>query len=104
MGIVDNNGLQIDGACSEVMCVDPISDKFKSFGWDVMDIDGHDLSAITDALDRASTGRGRPTAVIARTIKGKGCSIFEGKAEYHGTPPSAEEREVALREIAASHK
>ncbi|MBI5694465.1 MAG: transketolase [Nitrospirae bacterium] len=97
--IVDNNGLQIDGACSEVMCVDPISDKFKAFGWDVIDIDGHDIAAIVDALDRAGTGRGRPTAIVAKTIKGKGCSLFEGKVEYHGTPPSDEELKVALEEI-----
>jgi len=96
--IVDNNGLQIDGACAEVMCVDPIPDKFASFGWDVIEIDGHDMAAIIDALERAEH-RGRPTAIVAKTIKGKGCTLFEGKVEYHGTPPSAEEREVAIREI-----
>jgi len=97
--IVDNNGLQIDGACKDVMCVDPIADKFKAFGWDTIEIDGHDMTAIIDALDRATTKRDRPTAIVARTIKGKGCSIFEGKAEYHGTAPSDEELKVALQEI-----
>jgi len=97
--IVDNNGLQIDGACKDVMCVDPIGEKFGAFGWDVIEIDGHDMSAILDALDRATTDRGRPTAIVARTIKGKGCTLFEGKAEYHGTPPSDSDLKVALEEL-----
>jgi transketolase len=100
--VVDNNGLQIDGACADVMCVDPIGDKFRAFGWDVAEIDGHDMAAIVDALDRASTHRGRPTAIIARTIKGKGCSLFEGKVEFHGTTPSDEELKTALSEISGS--
>ncbi|HEX9860034.1 MAG TPA: thiamine pyrophosphate-dependent enzyme, partial [Nitrospirota bacterium] len=97
--IVDNNGLQIDGKCSEVMCVDPISDKFKAFGWNVMDIDGHDMAAIIDALDRAELHTDAPTAIVARTIKGKGCSLFEGKVEYHGAAPNDDELKVALEEI-----
>ena len=97
--VVDNNGLQIDGRCSDVMCVDPIADKFSAFGWDVMEIDGHSMAEITDALDRADTKRGRPTAIVARTVKGKGCSLFEGKVEFHGAAPSAEELAVALKEI-----
>lgn len=97
--IIDNNGLQIDGACSEVMCVDPIADKFAAFGWDTISIDGHDMGEIIDALDRAEAHKGKPTAIVARTIKGKGCSLFEGKVEYHGTPPSDEELAVALKEI-----
>jgi transketolase len=97
--IIDNNGLQIDGACSEVMCVDPISDKFAAFGWDTINIDGHDMGEIIDALDRAEHHKGRPTAIVARTIKGKGCSLFEGKVEYHGTPPSNDELTIALKEI-----
>ena len=97
--IIDHNGLQIDGPTAKVMNVDPISDKFRAFGWDVIEIDGHDMFQVTDALDRATTRRGRPTVIVAKTIKGKGCSIFEGKAEYHGTPPSDEELKVALTEI-----
>jgi len=97
--IVDNNGLQIDGRCSDVMCVDPISDKFRSFGWDVIDIDGHDMAAIIDALDRAGSHKLGPTAIVARTIKGKGCTLFEGKVEYHGTPPSDEELKIAVEQI-----
>ena len=97
--IIDNNGLQIDGACSDVMCVDSIPDKFASFGWDTMSIDGHNMEEIIDALDRAEGHKGRPTVIVARTIKGKGCSLFEGKVEYHGTPPSDKELEVALKEL-----
>lgn len=97
--IVDNNGLQIDGKTSDVMCVDPIPDKFRAFGWDVYEIDGHDIEAIIDTLDRASHHKGRPTVIVAKTIKGKGCTLFEGKVEYHGTPPSDEELKVALAEI-----
>lgn len=97
--LIDNNGLQIDGACAEVMCVDPIPDKFRAFGWDVMEIDGHDMAEIADALERAGQHKGRPTAIVARTIKGKGCTLFEGKVEYHGAAPSAEELEVAIKEI-----
>ncbi len=97
--IIDNNGLQIDGACSEVMCVDSIADKFSSFGWDTISIDGHNMEEIIDALDRAEAHKGRPTAIVARTIKGKGCSLFEGKVEYHGTPPSDEELAIALKEL-----
>jgi len=97
--VVDNNGLQIDGAVKDVMCVDPIPDKFSSFGWDVISIDGHDMAEVVDALERAALHKGRPTAIVAKTIKGKGCSLFEGKVEYHGTPPSDEELKVALEEI-----
>lgn len=100
--IVDNNGLQIDGKCSEVMCVDPISDKFKAFGWNVIDIDGHDIAAIIDALDRAELHTDAPTAIVARTIKGKGCSLFEGKVEFHGTAPSDHELKVAIEEFTKS--
>ena len=101
--IVDNNGLQIDGAIKDVMGVEPISDKFRAFGWDVMEIDGHDMAAVVDALDRATTKRELPTAIIAHTIKGKGCTLFEGKVEFHGTAPSDEELKVALAEIGGSH-
>jgi transketolase len=100
--IVDNNGLQIDGRCSDVMCVDPISDKFRSFGWDVIDIDGHDMTAIIDALDRAESHKLGPTAIVARTIKGKGCTLFEGKVEYHGTPPSDEELKIAVEQFSTA--
>lgn len=98
--IVDNNGLQIDGHCCDVMNVEPITDKWRGFGWHVMDIDGHRMEQILDALDEAERVKGRPTVIVARTVKGKGVSFFEGKAEYHGMAPTHEELERALRELA----
>ncbi len=97
--LVDNNGLQIDGPVAKVMGVEPITDKFRSFGWEVLDIDGHDMAKITAALDKAETVKGRPTAVVCRTVKGKGSKVFEGKVEFHGTTPSKEQLETALKEL-----
>lgn len=97
--IVDNNGLQIDGRCCDVMKIEPITEKWKAFGWNVFDIDGHNMDQIVRALDEAETVKGRPTVIVARTIKGKGVSFFEGKAEYHGLAPTKEELERALKEL-----
>jgi transketolase len=97
--IIDNNGLQIDGPVAKVMGVEPITDKWRAFGWDVMDIDGHDMAQIVSALDRAETVKGRPTSIVCRTVKGKGSKVFEGKVEFHGTAPSKEELETALKEL-----
>lgn len=97
--IVDNNGLQIDGFCCDVMKIEPITEKWKAFGWHVMDIDGHAMEQIVDALDEAERVKGRPSVIVARTVKGKGVSFFEGKAEYHGIAPTKEERERALEEL-----
>ncbi len=97
--LIDNNGLQIDGPVAKVMGVEPITDKWRAFGWDVMDIDGHDMAQITTALDKAETVKGKPTALVCRTVKGKGSTCFEGKVEFHGTTPSKEELEIALKEL-----
>ncbi|HUO76880.1 MAG TPA: transketolase [Thermodesulfovibrionales bacterium] len=97
--IVDNNGLQIDGFCCDVMKIEPITEKWKAFGWHVMDIDGHAMEQIVDALDEAERVKGRPSVIVARTVKGKGVSFFEGKAEYHGIAPTREERDRALEEL-----
>ncbi len=97
--IVDNNGLQIDGFCCDVMKIEPITDKWKAFGWNVLDIDGHNMEQLVDALDEAERVKGKPTAIVARTVKGKGVSFFEGKAEYHGLAPTREEQEKALKEL-----
>jgi transketolase len=102
--IVDNNGLQIDGAVRDVMGVEPLADKWRSFGWNVIEADGHDFGSLLSAFDRAEEVKGRPTMVIAGTVKGKGVSIFEGKAKYHGVPPSDEEMAVALKELGADIK
>jgi len=97
--IVDNNGLQIDGFCCDVMSIEPVTEKWAGFGWNVIDIDGHNLEQITGALDDAEKAKGRPTVIVARTVKGKGVSFFEGKAEYHGLAPTREELERALKEL-----
>jgi transketolase len=94
--MVDANGLQIDGEVEKVMNVAPIADKFRAFGWFALEIDGHDMSAIINALDRAETVKGQPTVLVARTVKGKGVSFFENKASYHGVAPSDEELPRAL--------
>jgi transketolase len=97
--IIDNNGLQIDGHCCDVMCVEPIVNKWAAFGWHVLDINGHDMEAIVGALNEAETLKGKPTMIVARTVKGKGVSFFEGKVEYHGLAPTHEELEKALKEL-----
>jgi transketolase len=97
--IIDNNGLQIDGHCHEVMYIEPIVKKWEAFGWHVIDIDGHDMEAVVRALDEAETIKDKPSMIVARTIKGKGVSFFEGKVEYHGMAPTPEELEKALKEL-----
>lgn len=97
--IIDNNELQIDGYCCDVMCIEPIVEKWESFGWHVIDINGHDMKTIIYALDKAETIKGKPTIIVARTVKGKGVSFFEGKAQYHGIAPNKEELEMALKEL-----
>ena len=94
--MVDANGLQIDGEVARVMNVAPIADKFRAFGWNVVEIDGHDMAAIVGALDGAESVKGAPTMIVAATVKGKGVSFFENKASYHGVPPSDEELPRAL--------
>ncbi|MBO4261892.1 MAG: transketolase, partial [Clostridia bacterium] len=96
---IDVNGLQIDGATSEVMNPNPIGDKFKAFGWNVVEIDGHDYRAIESALRKAKKAKGKPTAIIAKTVKGKGVSFMENKASWHGVAPDAEQTQKALEEL-----
>jgi transketolase len=98
--MVDNNGLQIDGPVAKVMGVEPITDKWRAFGWEVIDIDGHDMAAITAALDKAETVKGKPTMIVCRTVKGKGSAVFEGKVEFHGATPTKEQCATALNDLA----
>jgi transketolase len=102
--IVDMNGLQIDGRCDDVMKISPMNEKWKAFNWHVIEIEGHDMQEILNALDEAEKIKGKPTAILAKTIKGKGVSIFEGKAEYHGLTPTKEELEKALKELGENGK
>jgi transketolase len=97
--IIDWNGLQIDGEVAKVMNVNPIGPKFLAFNWQVLEVDGHDIRAIAQAFDAARQTTGRPTAIIARTVKGKGVPIFEHKASYHGVPPSDAELSQALEHL-----
>jgi transketolase len=97
--IVDLNGLQNDDLVSKVMPVEPMPDKWRAFGWHVLEIDGHDMAAVVEALETARTVEGRPTAIVAHTVKGKGVSFMEGIAEWHGKAPCEEEAACALEEI-----
>jgi transketolase len=101
MAIVDNNGLQIDGAVKDVMGIEPLYDKWKAFGWDVQIIDGHNFEEIIPALKsiKSRNVTDTPSLVIAKTIKGKGVSFFEGLAKYHGIAPTDEELKKALKEL-----
>ncbi|GFN34319.1 transketolase [Tepidimicrobium xylanilyticum] len=96
---LDHNGLQIDGANEEVMDIEPIDEKFKSFGWHVMKIDGHSFEEIFKALDEAKNIKGKPSIIIAKTVKGKGVSFMENVAEWHGKAPNEEETLKALEEL-----
>lgn len=96
----DYNGLQIDGTCNEVMSVDPVADKFRSFGWNVLEIDGHSFSQIFEAVEKAKDVQGKPTMIVAKTVKGKGVSFMENEVGWHGSAPSTEQAEKALAELA----
>ena len=96
---VDNNRLQLDGSIDEIMSVYPIDEKFKAFGWNVLTANGHDVSAIAAALDKADAVQGKPTAIVAQTVKGKGVSIFENDVKWHGARPSAEQFTQAFAEL-----
>ncbi|MGC2872418.1 transketolase [Ihubacter sp. rT4E-8] len=97
--IVDFNGLQIDGKNDDVMTVKPIDEKFAAFGWNVIVIDGHCFEEIFDAFDKARACKGKPTAIIARTHKGKGVSFMEDQAGWHGKAPNEEEARQAIEEL-----
>ena len=97
--IIDNNGLQIDGANKEVVSVDPIADKFRAFGWNVIEIDGHCIKDIIASFDKAKQTKGIPTVVVAKTIKGKGVSFMENKVDWHGNAPEEDQKLQALKEL-----
>ncbi len=102
VAIVDNNGLQIDGKVTEVMNPTPLDEKFAAFGWNVINIDGHDFEQIEAALENAKACKGKPTALIAKCVKGKGVSFMENLASWHGTAPNDEQYATAVAEINAS--
>jgi len=98
---VDNNRLQLDGPVDEIMSIYPIEDKFKAFNWNTILINGNDINEITNALNEADTTPGKPTAIIARTVKGCGVSVFENQIRFHGGRPNQKEYEIAYRELDA---
>jgi len=100
VAIIDNNGLQIDGANEEVMGIAPLDKKFESFGWNIVYCnDGNDFEQINEAFLSADKTQGKPTVVIAKTVKGSGVSFMENKAEWHGQAPNKEEKEKAIKDI-----
>ena len=98
-GIVDHNHLQIDGNVEDVMNIEPIADKWRAFGWNVIGIDGHDYAQILDAFEKAQECKGKPTVIIAETVKGKGVSFMENQAGWHGAAPNDEQLKQALKEL-----
>lgn len=99
VAILDHNGLQIDGKNEDVMTVAPVVEKFQAFGWNVIQIDGHDFKQILDAFKQARACKGRPTMIVAETIKGKGVSFMENNAGWHGKAPDEEQTKQALAEL-----
>jgi len=101
--ILDRNRLQNDDFIDATMPVDPVADKWRAFNWHVVEIDGHNMQEIVSALETAQTVKGRPTLIIAHTIKGKGVSFMENVPEWHGKAPSQEQAQRALQELGAAH-
>lgn len=99
VGILDYNGLQIDGRNEDVMTVAPVAEKFRAFGWNTVEIDGHDFEEILGAFKKAHLCKGKPTMIIARTVKGKGVSFMENEAGWHGKAPDDEQTRQALEEL-----
>ena len=98
--IVDNNNLQIDGTVEEVNSPYPIPEKFEAFGFHVICIDGHDFDQIEAALDEAKTIKGQPTAIVMKTVKGKGVSFMENQVSWHGSAPKQEQYDMAMEALA----
>ena len=99
VAIVDNNGIQLDGFVKDIMDLSPLADKWRSFGWHVIEADGHDIPALQKAFAEASSTKGKPTALIAHTVKGKGVSFMENNPKYHGQAPTLDEEARALAEL-----
>ena len=99
--VVDDNKQQTDGLTKDIMNVNPIADKFRAFGWDAVDIDGHDFRQIHEAFQVATCSPGKPHAIVAATVKGKGVRAMETSTKWHGVPPTPEEAEAFVREIEA---
>ncbi|NMB90864.1 MAG: transketolase [Chloroflexi bacterium] len=101
--IVDYNGLQNDGALAHIQPLEPLADKWRAFGWRVLEIDGHDMAQIVSALESIPAAAGQPTVILARTVKGKGVSFMEGVAGWHGKAPNQAQYQQAMAEIGGEH-
>jgi transketolase len=101
IAIVDNNGVQLDGTVEQIMPMGSLKDKWSSFGWQVIETDGHDINAFSQAVDNAKELKGKPIVILAKTVKGKGISFMEGKNTWHGKPINSEEYANALKELGA---
>jgi transketolase len=99
VAIVDYNGIQLDGFVKDIMEVAPLADKWRAFGWHTLEIDGHSLEAVKKAYQEAEATKGKPTCIVAHTVKGKGVSFMENNPKFHGTAPTADEVKLALQEL-----
>ena len=97
--ILDYNGFQIDGRVSDVMSLHPLPEKWRGFGWHVIEVDGHNMAGLHKAFETAKKIKESPTILIAKTIKGKGVSFMENVVDFHGRAPSKDETGIALREL-----
>ncbi|HEX3031788.1 MAG TPA: transketolase [Bacillota bacterium] len=102
VAFVDHNHLQIDGNVEKVMSPEPVAEKWRAFGWNVLEIDGHNIPQIVEALETARQTKGKPTMIVAETIKGKGVSFMENQAGWHGNAPKPEQLEQCLSDIECS--
>jgi len=98
--IVDYNGLQLDGFTRQIMDLEPFVEKWRSFKWEVLQVDGHDMKQVVDALQKAGQVKGKPAVIVAKTVKGKGVSFMENNVDWHGKAPDKSQTEIALRELA----
>lgn len=104
VAILDYNRLQIDGWIEDVKSLTGIPERFRAFGWHVMEVDGHDIASIGNALEEARTVKGKPSIMIASTVKGKGVSFMEGQASWHGTAPKQDQLDAALAELGSKEE
>lgn len=102
--VLDFNGLQIDGPISEVISPAPFDTKFEAFGWNVIKVSAHDFDGLENAFAKARECKGRPTLILASSVKGKGVSYMENKCEWHGSAPKTEQYEIAMRELKGNVK
>ena len=99
VAVIDNNGIQLDGWNKDIMNIEPLGQKWAAFGWNVIEVNGHDIGQLITAFNQAKQVKGKPTAIVAHTIKGKGVSFMENNPEFHGKAPSESEYKIAMKEL-----